>query len=68
MSHDHRQSLLKDLLNTLGMHHKTHTTTTRYGNHDPEEVPVPQDSGPLDIVPPGHTMLRQESESSEKKQ
>ena len=37
--------------------------TTRYGNHDTEDVHAPPDSTPLDIVPPDHTMPGQESES-----
>ena len=57
---------LKALLNTLRICHKTHTMTTRYGNHDTEDVPAPQDSVPLDRAPPDHTMPRGDNESSDK--
>ena len=50
----------------LGMHHKTHTLTTRYGNHDMENVLAPQDSAPLDHVPPDHTLPGASNESSNK--
>ena len=63
MSKDHRQSALKALLNTLEMCHKIHTMTTRYGNHDMEDVPSFQGSAPLDLVPPDHTMPRGDNES-----
>ena len=48
------------------MHHKTHSMATRYRDHDTEDVPAPQDSTPLDLVSPDHTMPRYESESSDK--
>ena len=64
MSWDCRQSSLKTLLNTLGMHHKAHTMTIRYGNHDAKDIPAPQDSASLDHVPPEHTMPGQDSDSS----
>ena len=32
--------------------------TARYGNHDMEDVPAPQDSAALDLVPPDHTIPR----------
>ena len=60
MSHDHRESPMKALLNTLGMPHEMHTMPTGYRNHDTEDCPAPQDSTPL-----GHTMPRWKSESSE---
>ena len=58
------ESPLKALLNTLGTCHKTHTMTTRYVNHDAEGVPAPQDSAPLVLAPPDHTMPRWRSDSS----
>ena len=65
MSHDLRQPPLKTLLNTLGTYHKIHTTTTRYGNHDTEDAPAPNESASLDLVPPDHIMLRHDSDSSD---
>ena len=29
---------------------------TRYGKHDREDIPATQDSAPLDLVQPDHTM------------
>ena len=66
MSHDCRQSPLKALLKKFGTCHKTHTMTTRYRNHDTVNVPALQDTTPLDLVPPDHTMPGWESESSDK--
>ena len=66
ISQDHRQSPLKALLNTLGTHHKNHIVTARYGDQDAEDVPAPQDSAALDLVPPGHIMPRQDHDSSGK--
>ena len=64
MSQDCRHAPLMTLLKTLGMHHKTHTMMTRYGNHDTEDIPAPQDSAILDLRPPDHTIPRQDSDSS----
>ena len=38
--------------------------TTRYG-YDAEDVPASQGSACLDLVPPDHTMPRQDSDSSD---
>ena len=64
MSKDHRQSPLKALLNTFGMHHKAHTMT-RYGSQDTEGVPATQDSASLDLAPPEKNMSNGDSESSD---
>ena len=40
--------------------------TTRYESHDTEDVPTTQDSDPLELLPPKHTMPRGENESSDK--
>ena len=37
--------------------------TTRYGNHDTGDVSTPQESAPLDLAPPDHTMPRGDNES-----
>ena len=65
ISQDYRQSPLKALLNTLGVHHKTHTMMTRYGNHGMEDICATQDSGPLDPVPPEHTVPNGDNEPSD---
>ena len=36
---------------------------TRYGSHDIEDIPVIQDSHPLDLAPPEHTMHKADNES-----
>ena len=56
MSWDCRQSPLEALLNTLGMHHKTHTMTTRHKCQDTEAIHATQNSAPLDCVPLEHPM------------
>ena len=47
------------------MCHKTHTMTTKYGNHDMEDIPGTQDSAPLDLVPLDHTIPLGDYESSD---
>ena len=47
------------------MYHKIHTMATRYGNHDTEDILATQDSTPLDLAPPEHTMLEGDIESSD---
>ena len=65
MSWDFRQSPLKALLNTFGMWYKTHTMTTRYRNHDTEDVPATKDSALLDLAPLDDTMPERDNESSD---
>ena len=65
MSQDCRQSLLKALLNTSGMCHKTYTMTTRYRIYDMEDLPATQDSAPLDLAQLDHTMPEGDNESSD---
>ena len=48
------------------MHHKTHIMATRYGSDDIEDIPVIQDSAPLDLVPLEHPMPEGENKSSDK--
>ena len=38
---------------------------TRYRNHDTADVPAPQDTASVDLVPPDHTMPGLEIESSD---
>ena len=64
-SQGYRQWLLQALLNTFGTCHKTHTMTTRYEDHDTEDIPATQDSASLDLVPPEHPIQEEDNESSD---
>ena len=64
ISSDHRQSLMKSLLHTFAMHHKTHCMVTRYGSQDKEDIADTQDSTPSDLVPQDHPVLEGDSDSS----
>ena len=66
MAQDCRQSPLKALLNTFGMHHKTYTVTTRYRIPDTEDIPATLDSSALDLVPPEDIKPKGGNESSDK--
>ena len=65
MSHDHRQSPLKALLNTFGMCHKTHGMVTRYGSQDTKDIPDTQDPTPLDLAPQDDPVLEGDNGSSD---
>ena len=47
------------------MSQKIHSMPTGYGNHDMEDIPVAQDSTPLVLVSPDHTMPKGNNESSD---
>ena len=65
MSQDHRQSPLMALLNTFGMHCKTHGMAMRHGSQDTEDVPDIQDSNPLDLAPWDHLVPEEGNDSSD---
>ena len=64
MSGDHRQSPLKALPNTFGMHHKTHVMATRYGSQDTEDIPDTKEPTPLDLMPQYHPVPKGDNDSS----
>ena len=54
---DHRQSLLKALLNTFGMHCNAHSIVNRYGSQDTEDIPDTKDPTPLDLASQDYLVL-----------
>ena len=64
MSWDHRQSLLKALLNTYGMCCKTHGMVIRYRSPEKENIITTKDSFPLNLVPQEHPTTEGDNESS----
>ena len=43
----------------------THSMVSRYGIQDTEDIPITQDSTPLDLAPQDHPMLERDNDPSD---